>query len=218
MSDELVVAVDVARGGADKSVLAVRRGMRLDELVVLPPSADLMATTGHVITELDRLGVRARDRRVRLPGELPPEASQYVRPSGYYWSPGVGTVVVDEVGVGGGLLDRLKEQHYHAVGFNGGRASRDRRKFVNLRAEAFWELRKLLEAGAVALPRDDQLWDELTALRWSVDSQGRVALEAKDALRDRIGRSPDKADAVAMCFWWRPGRAGVPEQRPVYWG
>lgn len=127
-------------------------------------------------------------------------------------------MVVDEAGVGGGVFDRLKEQRYKCSGFNGGRAARDRRKFVNLRAEAFWELRKVLEAGAVALPRDDQLWDELTALRWSVDSQGRVALEAKDALRDRIGRSPDKADAVAMCFWWRPGRAGVPEQRPVYWG
>jgi hypothetical protein len=64
-----VVAVDVARMGADKSVLAVARGMRLDELVELPPG-DLMKTTGRVITECDRIGVSPREQRVRMPWEL----------------------------------------------------------------------------------------------------------------------------------------------------
>jgi hypothetical protein len=48
-----------------------------------------------------------------------------------------------------------------------------------------------------------------------VDSQGRVALEAKDDLHERIDRSPDRADAVAMCYWYTHGRGHVPDQRPV---
>jgi len=40
----------------------------------------------------------------------------------------------------------------------------------------------------------------LTATRWQVNSAGKVVIEAKDALRERLGRSPDRADAVAMAF------------------
>ena len=52
----------------------------------------------------------------------------------------------------------------------------------------------------MALPRDDKLWDELTSIRWKADSSGKVKLEGKDDLRGRLGRSPDRADAVTMCF------------------
>jgi len=59
----------------------------------------------------------------------------------------------------------------------------------------FWTLRKLLEEGRIDLARDYMLWDELTATRWTVDSQGPVALEPKDGLRTgsaarRTGRMP----------------------------
>lgn len=74
-----------------------------------------------------------------------------------------------------------------------------------------------LEAGSIDLPRNHALWDELTAARWTVDSQGRLALEPKDDLRNRIGRSPDRADAVAMAFWYTHGRGHVPDQRVTTW-
>jgi len=60
-------------------------------------------------------------------------------------------------------------------------------------------LRKLLEEERVALPADERLFDELTATRWKANSAGKVAIEAKDALRERR-RSPDRAEAVAMAF------------------
>ena len=44
------------------------------------------------------------------------------------------------------------------------------------------------------------MWDQLTATRWKVNSAGKVAIEGKDALRERLGRSPDRADAVAMAL------------------
>lgn len=61
-------------------------------------------------------------------------------------------------------------------------------------------LRKLLEEERVALPADERLFDELTATRWKANSAGKVAIESKDALRARLGRSPDRADAVSMAF------------------
>ena len=77
-------------------------------------------------------------------------------------------------------------------------------KHANRRAEVFWNVRRLLEEGKVAMPRDAKLWDELCATRWSPNSKGQVALEAKDDLKDRLGRSPDRADAVSMALDARP--------------
>jgi hypothetical protein len=73
-------------------------------------------------------------------------------------------------------------------------------KYLNLRAEAYWTLRTLLEQGQIAIPRDEKLWDELTSIQWKPNSAGRIQLEPKDAFRKRLGRSPDRADAVAMAF------------------
>ena len=47
----------------------------------------------------------------------------------------------------------------------------------------------------IAVPRDEKLLDELTSMRWKVDSRGAVRIEPKDALRARIGRSPDRSAA-----------------------
>ena len=37
-------------------------------------------------------------------------------------------------------------------------------------------------------------------MRWSIRLDGKLQLEGKDELRARLGRSPDRADAVAMAF------------------
>ena len=106
--------------------------------------------------------------------------------------------VIDEIGLGGGMLDRLKEQGHTARAFNASRVSQYPDRFHNLRAEAFWGLRILLDQGKIALPKDDALWEELCGLMWKVNSTGKVQIEAKDEFRARLGRSPDRADAVAM--------------------
>ena len=71
---------------------------------------------------------------------------------------------------------------------------------MNRRAESYWRLRKLLEEGAITLPPDPKLRDELLAIRWSVTPTGAVRIESKDDLRPRLGRSPDRADALVMCW------------------
>jgi len=75
----------------------------------------------------------------------------------------------------------------------------------------------LLEDGLIALPRDEALFDELAAIRWRATSNGKIQIEPKDDLKNRLGRSPDRADAVVLAFsGWRSRRS-----RPVaavHWG
>jgi len=186
-TEEPVIGVDVARFGAAATAAAVRRGPRLVELAVWQ-RCDLMETVGKVRLLAERWGVRPREAPTSENGYLALTAR--------------GTIVVDEVGVGAGVCDRLAEAGYWTSGFNAGRtpASGERARFLNERAASFWTLRALLEGGEIALPPDLKLWDELTATRWKVNSAGKVALEPKDDLAQRLGRSPDRADAVAMAF------------------
>ncbi len=177
-----VVATDVARFGSDATVMAFRSGSIIREFVEWR-GFDLMSSTGRVIEEL----------RARFLERADPK-----------YGPGIGgkpyELIVDEIGLGSGLLDRLREQGIETTAFNSSHRARDPERFVNRRAEAFWRLRQLLERGEIALPNDEGLFEELTALRWSVESNGKIKLERKRETRDRLGRSPDRADAVAMAF------------------
>ncbi len=120
------------------------------------------------------------------------------------------------MGVGGGIVDRLREQNYRVTSYNGGRSPR-RPAFANLRAESHWHLRTLLEDGLIALPRDEALFDELAAIRWRATSNGKIQMEAKEDLKNRLGRSPDRADAVVLAFsGWQPRKARSTEV--VHWG
>ena len=88
----------------------------------------------------------------------------------------------------------------NALGFNSSTSASDSQRFLNARAEAHWTLRTLLEDGLIALPDDDFLGEELAQVRWLLTPSGHIKIEAKDDLKARIGRSPDRLDAVAMAF------------------
>jgi hypothetical protein len=105
---------------------------------------------------------------------------------------------VDVGGPGAGVCDRLRQLGYSVdeVYFGGG--PRDRMRFKNRRAELFWSLRERLERGEVSLPDDDDLMADLAAVRYFFAADGKIQLEAKDEIRKQLGRSPDRADAVAL--------------------
>lgn len=108
--------------------------------------------------------------------------------------------VVDEIGIGAGVLDRLRQMEHDVDGVNvGSRASRPD-LFANRRAEVFWRLREGLERGEVSLPASEALLAELSAFRFAFTARGQVQLEAKAATKRRVGRSPDLADAAALGF------------------
>ncbi|MFY7962524.1 MAG: hypothetical protein ACOVVK_20775 [Elsteraceae bacterium] len=109
--------------------------------------------------------------------------------------------IVDEIGLGAGVLDRLREQGLPAFGVNVARPAQERERFVNRRAELWWALRERFVEGEIALdPQAKELAAELTGLRWSVDSRGRIAVESKEAMRRRGEASPDLADAAMLAF------------------
>ena len=117
-----------------------------------------------------------------------------------------GKAVIDVIGIGAGVFDRLREQNKKVVAFNAAEATAKRDKsrelgFVNCRSAAWWAMREILETGPVALPPDDLLIGDLTAPTWRVVSGGKIQVESKDEIRKRIGRSTDDGDAVIQAFW-----------------
>ena len=163
----VILSVDVARFGSDKSVVLRRRGDRVEDMRVYR-GLDSMKLTGHVAE-----AIRA-------------------------WSPQ--EVAVDEVGIGAGVVDRLRELGHRVNAVNVGRAARDGADFANLRAEGYWTLRQLFQDGHVDIPADSDLVGQLAPLRYSFNSAGQVIIESKDEMRRRGVPSPDKADALMMAF------------------
>lgn len=116
--------------------------------------------------------------------------------------------IVDVIGIGAGVLDKLRQDGYSAYPFNAsaGTGKRDMTntlKFPNLRSAAWWNMRELLDPAndpTLALPPDDELAADLTAPGWR-DSGGKIIIEAKDAQRKSLGRSTDAGDAVVMSCW-----------------
>jgi hypothetical protein len=107
---------------------------------------------------------------------------------------------VDESGVGAGVVDRLRQMRFPAEGVPFGGSPADPTRFLNRRAEMYWALRDAMEQGKVALPDDDELVADLSALTFTFDQRGKLRLDSKDDVRKRLGRSPDRADAVALAL------------------
>lgn len=123
-----------------------------------------------------------------------------------------GYAVVDVIGVGAGVVDRLAELGLPVVPFNAGegtdvRDSSGMLAFLNKRAAAWWALREFLDpanGSKVCLPPDDMLTGDLTAPKWWETSRGLIQIEAKKDIKKRLGRSTDRGDAVVMCFYTPP--------------
>lgn len=112
-----------------------------------------------------------------------------------------GVVRIDEIGIGAGVVDRLREQGFKNVeGANVAVRASNREQFLNARAEIFDGLRVRFESGRISIPEDRELIGQLAALRYSFTSSGQMKLEGKDELRRRGLPSPDRADALALAF------------------
>jgi hypothetical protein len=106
--------------------------------------------------------------------------------------------LIDEGGLGYGVLDRLKEQRYHVRGVNFGWKSSRPVMWGNKRAEMWGAMRDWLKTASV--PADKQLKADLTGPRTKPDSSGTVFLESKKDMKARGLASPDAADAIAVTF------------------
>ena len=130
-------------------------------------------------------------------------------------------VFIDEIGVGGGVVDRLLELQkekkipptVRIVGVNVAEKAKDEEKFADLRSEIWWAARESVDPrGEIpfALPMNDELMAQLAAPKFGIDSSGRIRVESKKDMKKRLGHSPDLGDAYCLAVFSRfQGKAKV---------
>ena len=126
-------------------------------------------------------------------------------------------VSIDTIGEGAGVYSRCIEvdekdyiiscKYSEAAKGHNGKPLTDvtgQYEFINMRAYLFWCVRDWLnpknDTGAM-LPPDTQFDEEATEIKWSFRSDGRIFIEPKEDIKERLGRSPDKFDALANTFY-----------------
>ena len=107
-------------------------------------------------------------------------------------------VVIDEGGLGAGIVDRLKEQRYKIKGVNFGNKSKNPIMYGNMRAQMWGDMREWLKTASI--PHDRFLKSDLISPMMKPDSRGTIFLESKKDMKSRGLASPDAADAIAVTF------------------
>lgn len=174
---------DMARYGSDNTVNYGRRGGWVDKPVVWNKSS-LMDSADRILDIIPFL-----DPNVRLN--------------------------IDDTGNGGGTTDRLRQlseesfkrgqpaHQYQLVAYNFSSKEMMRKpdKFHDVTSELYWNLRAQFINKSIALHQDKELFDELVSRRWAIMPGGKIKVESKKDYKQRTGgKSPDKSDALALCF------------------
>lgn len=175
------IGLDVARGGRDETTLSPRYGKWFDELEAVPgrDTPDGPSVVALVVkTQRDGASIN-----------------------------------VDAIGVGSSVQDHLAQANIDYVPLNGAsrseRATRDGKfGFVTKRSEMWWSMREALDPDYgmdIALPPDPKLQADLTAPTYEVRAgePPKIYVEGKEDLKKRLGRSPDRGDAVV--YAWAAG-------------
>jgi hypothetical protein len=110
-------------------------------------------------------------------------------------------VLIDGGGVGGGVIDRVKQlipsQKVFEVNFGG--SPNNKQKYFNKRAEMWGDARDAIITG-IELPNDNELVSDLTAVEYGFTAQQQIQLEKKEDMKKRGLSSPDCADALACTY------------------
>ena len=178
----IVLGVDPARGGKDKTGFIDRQGRRSGAHVC--KRVDYGENTMAIAAEIVRLRHELREKRKPL------------------------KIVIDTTGLGGPIYDRVSEMlpadELEAVNF--GEAALDRNRYANRRAEMWDKKREWYDDPAgVQVPDSDDFQADECAIVWDRGathhrSNGQLLLEPKEHVRERIGISPDLGDAHALTF------------------
>lgn len=122
-----------------------------------------------------------------------------------------GRAIVDVVGVGAGVYDRLRQLEARPLAYTGSAKTTKRDRsgkygFVNVRSAAYWTLREMLDPAyepTLALPPDDLMISDLTTPKWEITSgvPPKYKITTKEDVVKILGRSPDRGDAVVMSIW-----------------
>ena len=167
----LILGVDVAHMGKDKTCIAWRRGNTILKYELLEKKNN----------------EQIAERVIQI--------MQAERPT---------KVFIDGTGgYGAGVISVMRLRGYEAEAIHFAESPSDP-QYANKRAEMYGELREWLK-GEVSLPDDDSLEQDIVAPNYKHNIQNRLLLEPKGDIVKRLKRSPDRADAIALCFAYRIG-------------
>lgn len=193
-----VWGLDVARFGDDSCALAKRRGNKLMEPVKEWRDTDTMQTAGIVMKAYQ---------------DTPPDDRPH-------------EILVDVIGLGAGVVDRLTELGLPVRGINVGEAPAADQQYMRLRDELWFKGREWFSARDCSFPAEDEKTaSELINPTYDFHSNGRIVVEAKKDMKKRGVPSPNCADAFLLTFATgmdrriqRGKRWGTGRQRRSGWG
>jgi hypothetical protein len=164
--------VDVARFGDDTSAMAKRKGNHLLEPVKEWSGLDNVQVAGRIKAEYD--DTHEDDQPV--------------------------AIMVDEIGLGAGVVDILRSYNLPVYGVNVAEAAADDSKYHRLRDELWFRGRQWFADRNSKIPKDDKLISELTGPLYDFNASGALVVEPKKLMKKRGLRSPNKADAFLNTF------------------
>lgn len=119
----------------------------------------------------------------------------------------VDQVIIDEPGVGGGVVDEARRSGLPVTPYHGGESLKrgqdpedEIRMFANRRARDWWRARRMFETNNITLIDDDLTVKQLASVHFFYNERDRIQVESKQKMRDRLGddSSPDRADTIVM--------------------
>lgn len=189
-----IVGIDVARFGDDRSVIATR--------------------IGSDAQQIDPIVLQKRD--IVTVANIAAQHCAKVRPD---------AVFVDATGLGAGVVDVLRRNHrIPAVGIHFSQKAALADTYRNIRTEMYDRFREWTEDPNSLLYDNEGLREELAAIQFEYDPSDLMRLETKDKAKERLGCSPDLADAYALTFarhvprkdaWQFRGRGNAAPQKAV---
>jgi hypothetical protein len=100
---------------------------------------------------------------------------------------------IDSNGVGAGVYSRLLALGYKVTGIRGAESPTvDADRYLNLKAQRYWQLRTIFEQDLISIPNDPLLISQLSQMRYKFSASGKIQII------DPEGKSPDYADSLML--------------------
>lgn len=171
-SEPVIWGLDVARFGSDKTALCIRKGRKVIGKIETWRNKDTMQVAGIIKAKYDKL--------LNYPNEKPHQ------------------IMVDSIGIGAGVVDRLREMGLPVRGINVAESASIDTLYSRLRDELWFRAREFFDDKNCCIEDDSDLIEELVAVKYEYTSLGKLKAESKDEMRKRGLPSPDLADAFCL--------------------
>ncbi len=143
-------------------------------------------------------GMKVVDEEVLSKKSLMETAGHVVR---MHQSLGASEIWIDDIGVGAGVRDRLRELGYNVMSAKSSARAEDPAHYVNLKAQMYMHAAQMFKEERVSIPDDTELIEDLAAVSYSLNSKGQICIEKKKDIKEKLGRSNDKGEALIYGLW-----------------